>query len=73
MTNALENLKQKGHKFVPGKVDEWMDCGNKEITVETNSRILQLALMDKTSLVSDSVKLKIQKLLSPVILEKMLF
>ena len=65
LTNALENLKQKGHKFVPGKVDEWMDCGNKEITVETNSRILQLALMNKKSLVSDSVKLENSKIVEP--------
>jgi len=65
LTNALENLKQKGHKFVPGKVDEWMDCGNKEITVETNSRILQLALKDKNSLVSDSVKLENSKIVEP--------
>ena len=43
LTNALENMKQKGLKFVPGQVDEWMDCGNKEITVETNGRVLQFA------------------------------
>ena len=29
LTDALENMKVKGLKFVPGKVDEWMDCGNK--------------------------------------------
>jgi hypothetical protein len=23
-----------------GSVDEWMDCGNKNVTVETNSRML---------------------------------
>jgi len=40
ITNALENLKQKGAKFKIGKVNEWMDCGNKEITVETNQRVL---------------------------------
>lgn len=41
LTDALENMKQKGMIFVPGKVDEWMDCGNKNVTVETNSRMLQ--------------------------------
>lgn len=40
LTNALENLKQKGAKFKPGKVNEWMDCGNKNVTVETNQRVL---------------------------------
>mgnify|MGYP000353792805 CR=1 FL=1 len=42
ITNALENMKQKGLVFVPGAVDEWMDCGNKNATVNTNTRILEL-------------------------------
>ena len=41
LTTALENLRQKGAKFSLGKVDDWMDCGNKNATVETNSKILQ--------------------------------
>jgi glucose-1-phosphate thymidylyltransferase len=40
LTNALENMKQKGMKFEPGKVAEWLDCGNKNSTVFTNGRIL---------------------------------
>ncbi len=58
LTNALENMKQKGAQFVPGQVDEWMDCGNKEITVETNSRILQFAQEEGENLVADSVILE---------------
>jgi glucose-1-phosphate thymidylyltransferase len=42
LTNALENMKQKGTKFVPGKVMEWLDCGNKDATVYTNQRVLEL-------------------------------
>lgn len=41
LTNALENMKQKGTKFVPGKVTEWLDCGNKDATVFTNHRVLE--------------------------------
>lgn len=41
LTNALENMKAKGTKFSPGKVTEWLDCGNKDATVYTNSRILE--------------------------------
>ncbi len=40
LTDALENMRAKGDKFTLGKVDEWMDCGNKKATVETNSKIL---------------------------------
>lgn len=40
LTTALENLREKGAKFSLGKVDDWMDCGNKNATVETNGKIL---------------------------------
>lgn len=42
LTNALENLKQKGEKFIPGKVDNWLDCGNKDVTVQTHSQMFEL-------------------------------
>ena len=42
LTNALENLKQKGAKFVPGEVEEWLDCGNKDACVYTNQRVLEI-------------------------------
>ena len=40
ITNVLENMKSKGAKFKTGKVSAWMDCGNKNITVDTNKRVL---------------------------------
>lgn len=42
LTNALENMKQKGTKFATGQVNEWLDCGNKNATVYTNQRVLEL-------------------------------
>ena len=55
LTDALENMKVKGLKFVPGKVDEWMDCGNKNVTVETNSRLLGFLHADGENLIASSV------------------
>jgi glucose-1-phosphate thymidylyltransferase len=54
LTNALENMKSKGMKFVPGNVDEWLDCGNKDATVNTNQRVLENHRGDK--LIADSVR-----------------
>ena len=42
LTNALDNMRKKGTRFVPGKVTEWLDCGNKDATVYTNKRVLEL-------------------------------
>lgn len=41
LTNALENMKAKGSRFFTGNVIEWLDCGNKDATVHTNSRVLE--------------------------------
>ena len=54
LTNALENMKKKGTKFVPGKVDEWLDCGNKDATVYTNKRVLEMN--QSATMISSSVK-----------------
>jgi len=60
LTDALENLKKKGRRFIPGKVNEWMDCGNKTVTIETNSKILKLKegveqLIDESALIDNSL------------------
>lgn len=52
LTNALEAMKQKGYRFSPGHVDEWLDCGNKDATVYTNQRVLELK-KDSEPLVSN--------------------
>ena len=46
LTNALENMKDKGARFSAGPVLEWMDCGNKDATVHTNQRVLANANED---------------------------
>lgn len=56
LTNALENMKQKGTKFFPGKVTEWLDCGNKDATVYTNQRVLEF-IKDEKNLVSATASL----------------
>ena len=40
LPDALRHMTQKGMSFAPGEVSDWMDCGNKNATVETNGRIL---------------------------------
>ena len=41
LTNALENMKLKGEKFYPGKVEEWLDCGNPVAAIHANKRVLE--------------------------------
>ncbi len=55
LPDALRNMTEKGTKFYPGKVDEWLDCGNKNATVFTNQRVLEIK-KEKEQLISSSVK-----------------
>ncbi|MFC0185375.1 glucose-1-phosphate thymidylyltransferase [Pseudarcicella hirudinis] len=59
LTDALENMKNNGTKFVPGQVAEWLDCGNKEATVNTNQRYLEFIknqpLIAASALMTNSV------------------
>ena len=65
LTDALENMKVKGMKFVPGKVDEWMDCGNKNVTVETNARLLGFLHNDGENLVDSNIKNENSTIIQP--------
>lgn len=64
LTNALENMKRKGAKFVPGTVNEWLDCGNKDVTVFTNSRYLEF--IKDQELIAESVEMDNSVIIPPV-------
>lgn len=63
-TTALENMKQKGATFVPGEVEEWLDCGNKDNMVQTNQRYLEIIKDQK--LISDKASLINSVIIPPV-------
>ncbi|MCB2406906.1 sugar nucleotidyltransferase [Hymenobacter lucidus] len=66
LTNALENMKNKGTTFVPGRVTEWLDCGNKDATVYTNQRYLEYLQERGENLVAASAKLTNSVVIPPV-------
>lgn len=65
LTDALEHMKQKGLRFVPGKVEEWMDCGNKAVTVETNSRMLSFLKEEGEELIAADVQMENATIIPP--------
>ncbi|NML66553.1 nucleotidyltransferase [Hymenobacter sp. RP-2-7] len=66
LTNALENMKNKGTIFVPGQVTEWLDCGNKDATVYTNQRYLEYLQERGEELVSASLRMEHSVIIEPV-------
>ena len=65
INDGIKQMMAKGMKFVPGKVDEWMDCGNKAVTLETNMRMLGFLEKDGEALVSNSVQLENATIIEP--------
>ena len=65
INDGIKQMMAKGMKFVPGQVDEWMDCGNKDVTVETNTRMLGFLHNDGENLVSADVKLENSTIIPP--------
>jgi glucose-1-phosphate thymidylyltransferase len=62
-TSALDNMRKNGAKFIPGEVAEWLDCGNKNVTVQTNSRYLEL--IKDSKLVSAKANIKNSVVIPP--------
>jgi glucose-1-phosphate thymidylyltransferase len=70
INDGIKQMMAKGMKFVPGKVDEWMDCGNKDVTVETNSRMLGFLHNDGEHLIDYDVKLENSTIIPPCYIGK---
>ena len=70
INDGIKQMMAKGMKFVPGKVDEWMDCGNKNVTVETNSRMLGFLYNDGANLIDLEVKLDNSLIIPPCYIGK---
>ena len=70
INDGIKQMMAKGMKFVPGKVTEWMDCGNKNVTVDTNSRMLGFLHNDGEHLVDYDVKLENSTIIPPCYIGK---
>lgn len=64
LTDALSALLKQGKVFKPGTVTDWMDCGNKAITVETNTKMLRY-LQGKPELRGENISMEHSKIVEP--------
>lgn len=65
INDGIKNMMANGKIFKTGEVSAWMDCGNKNVTVETNSRMLAFLAEDKIDLVDKNVKLENATIIEP--------
>ena len=64
LTDALSSLLNQGKVFRPGTVSDWMDCGNKAITVETNNKMLGY-LQGKPELRGENITIENSEIIEP--------
>jgi glucose-1-phosphate thymidylyltransferase len=65
INDGIKRMMAAGKIFKTGTVSEWMDCGNKEVTVETNRRMLGFLAEANVPLVAPSIRNNNSKIIPP--------
>ncbi|MEJ2112214.1 MAG: sugar phosphate nucleotidyltransferase [Flavobacteriaceae bacterium] len=66
INDGIKGMMANGKIFKTGRVQAWMDCGNKDVTVETNSKMLNFLQEDKTEqLISSNISNKNSQIIEP--------
>jgi len=71
INDGIKRMMADGKIFKTGTVDEWMDCGNKVVTLETNARMLGFLKADNNEqLIDATVVLENSKIIEPCYIAK---
>ncbi|MEO5788853.1 sugar phosphate nucleotidyltransferase [Gelidibacter sp.] len=66
INDGIKGMMAKGKIFKTGEVEEWMDCGNKAVTVETNTRMLGFLQADgEEQMIATSVTFDNSRIIEP--------
>ena len=66
INDGIKGMMAKGNVFKTGQVQEWMDCGNKEVTVDTNNRMLGFLQADgHEQMIAASVTMENSSIVEP--------
>jgi glucose-1-phosphate thymidylyltransferase len=70
INDGIKRMMAAGKIFKTGTVDEWMDCGNKEVTVETNQKMLGFLSDANYPLISENISNENSKIFEPCFIGK---
>ncbi len=65
INDGIKRMMEHGKVFKTGTVEQWMDCGNKKVTVATNAQVLDYEAARGMNNVSDSVVLENATIIPP--------
>jgi len=65
LNEGILSMMDKGAVFTPGAVNEWMDCGQPKITLQTNAKMLDILTAEGQKLVAEDVILENSQIIPP--------
>jgi glucose-1-phosphate thymidylyltransferase len=68
INDGIKLLMSKGNIFKTGTVDEWMDCGNKEVAIDTNTRIMKFMVQDGSDEIKTKATLENSNIIEPCVI-----
>lgn len=68
INDGIKRLMSKGNIFKTGTVDEWMDCGNKEVAIDTNTRIMKFLVKDGSDELATKATLENSNIIEPCVI-----
>lgn len=65
INDGIKGMMSNGKVFKAGQVAQWMDCGNKKVTVETNAQVLKNEAKKGKQLIPESCEIKNSIVIKP--------
>lgn len=65
LNEGILAMMEKGAVFTPGAVKEWMDCGNPKITLQTNTKMLDILMEQGNKLIAEDVITENSQIIPP--------
>ncbi|GAK96028.1 glucose-1-phosphate thymidylyltransferase [Nonlabens tegetincola] len=69
INDGIKRLMAAGNVFKTGTVDEWMDCGNKNVAIDTNIKIMQFMITDGSDEIKQEPRLSNATIIEPCVID----
>ena len=69
INDGIKRLMAAGNVFKTGAVNEWMDCGNKNVAIDTNNKIMQFMITDGSDEIKQEPKLSNATIIEPCVID----
>ncbi len=68
INDGIKRLMASGKIFKTGTVDEWMDCGNKNVAIDTNTRIMKFMVHDDSEELHTTASINNSTIIQPCVI-----